>query len=115
MKYDAIKLLAKNKNGDVTSACRWGNTWYFIYESKNGNDCGRIGNYYNSLQSLLCDAKNYILDECGYNFIESDLTPLCKMVQLKDSQRVAINTAISLLSDSNSDHAEQCIYHLKTI
>ena len=31
------------------------------------------------------------------------------------NQRVALNQAIMLLERSNSDHAEQCVYHLKKL
>ena len=31
------------------------------------------------------------------------------------NQRVALNTAIMLLEQSSSDHAEQCVYHLKKL
>lgn len=113
MEYDKVILLAENKNKEVITACRWGKVWHFVYESKT--DGGRIGASFNSLSELLATAKNYILNECGYNFKQSDLTAKCNQVELTDDQRVALNMAISLLSRSNSDHADQCVYHLKTI
>ena len=113
MEYDNTILLAKNSQGEVISACRWGEVWYFVYESKL--DGGRIGDNYHSLTELLSNSKNYILNECGYDFKESDLTEKCNKVQLTKEQRTAINTAIMLLENSNSDHAEQCLFYLKTI
>jgi hypothetical protein len=38
-----------------------------------------------------------------------------KTVQLSDSQIVSINVAIMLLKQSNSDHAEQALFHLESI
>jgi|TARA_R110000744_G_C19359286_1_gene561270 hypothetical protein len=38
-----------------------------------------------------------------------------KMKTVTQSQVVALNMAINLLSHSESDHAEQCVFHLKKL
>jgi len=75
LKYDKVLVLAKNKDGEVISACKFGCHWYFVYESKA--DGGRIGKHYNLKREILADARNFILNGCGYNFKESDLTKTC--------------------------------------
>ena len=114
--YDQIIPLAKNKDGDVITACKFGKMWIYVYESKN-NISGRIGYAFDSKYLILERSREYILDQCGYNFVESDLLLIegKQMIFLTEDQRVAINTAIMVLSNSSSDHADQCLHHLKTI
>tara|TARA_R110000851_G_scaffold85210_1_gene185416 strand:- start:1283 stop:1660 length:378 start_codon:yes stop_codon:yes gene_type:complete len=114
--YDQVVPLAKNGNGDIISACKYGKMWFYVYESKN-EDCGRIGYAFDSKYLILERSREYILNQCGYNFNSDDLLLIGdkQMVFLTEDQQVSINTAIRLLNDSNSDHADQCLYHLKTI
>lgn len=114
-KYDQVILLARNKTGDIISACKWGKIWFYVYESKN--EAGRIGLAYDNKYAILENSENYILNESGYNFTRDDLQLINskQMVFLTEDQRVAINTAIRILGNSGSDMAEQAYYHLKTI
>ena len=114
--YDQVIPLAKNSNGDVINACRYGGLWFYVYESKK-DDSGRIGYAFDSKYLILERSRDYILHQCGYNFTAEDLLLIQdrQMVFLTEDQRVSINTAISLLENSESDHAGQCLCHLKTI
>lgn len=54
----------------------------------------------------------------GWNFKESDILPVVPKLTtltLTQDQKVAINTAISLIGSSESDHADQCYFYLKQI
>lgn len=113
--YDQVIPLAKNNKGAIISACKWGKHWQFVVETKE--DSGRIGATFDSKYAILEASENYIIAESGYSFTKADLLKVNNktMVFLTDDQRVAINTAISLLSNSNSDHADQTCYHLNQI
>ena len=116
MKYDQVITLAVNEN-NATSAVKWGNLWRFVLEHKNAGG-GEIGLPYNNKAAILNDAYNFILKESGGNFKESDLldvVPKQTIVRITQDQKVAINTAIRLLGNSSSDHAEQAYYHLKQL
>jgi hypothetical protein len=116
--YDQVIPLAKNSDGDVISASRYGADWLFVYENKaDSSQSGRIGAPYQSQYEILEASENYITNESGFEFNREDLLKIKskRMVFLSDSQLVAISTAISLLSDSDSDHAEQAVFYMKQI
>tara|TARA_R110000744_G_scaffold209453_1_gene328370 strand:- start:605 stop:976 length:372 start_codon:yes stop_codon:yes gene_type:complete len=116
--YDQVIPLAENVEGEVISASRYGSNWYFIYENKADRaQSGRIGGNYQSQYEILEASENYITSESGYEFNRKDLLKIKdkRMVFLSDSQLVSISTAINLLSDSNSDHAEQAVFYMKQI
>ena len=78
----------------------------------------QVGLPFDSKQALLNNAYTYILKQSGCNFKESDLLPIVPKlttVTLTQDQKVAINTAIHLIGNSDSDHAGECYIYLKQI
>lgn len=117
--YDSTIKLATDERLSITIyACRWGKSWRFVLDSIDGNNQGSIGNSYDSKKELLNDAYNYIINESGYNFIDSDLLPIVKKltpVYLTNDQITSLSMAYQLLSRSSSDHADQAACHIKHI
>lgn len=116
--YDQAITLVKNSDGDSISAVRWGKVWRFYIKHGAMVKGDEIGLPFYSKQTILNNSYNYILKESGFNFKESDLleiVPKLTTVQLTQDQKVAINTAIMLLKQSNSDHADQALHHLLKI
>jgi hypothetical protein len=114
--YDKCILLAKNENGEVISACKWGSIWYYVYESKN--DGGTIGDRFTTESAILENAYNYIKNHSGYTFVDNELTTAVKILEpvyISTDQKVAINTAYNILLNSNSDHADQACLYLKQL
>ncbi|AHK11634.1 hypothetical protein S140_227 [Shewanella sp. phage 1/40] len=117
--YEKSITLAVNERLNLAiCACKWGNNWQFVIDSKDGMNCGRIGQNYRSKQELLNDAYTYIIDESGYQFKDSDLLPIVTKltpVYLNNDQITSLNTAYRLLTRSNSDHADQAACYIKQI
>lgn len=120
--YNQSFTLAVSKcNNWVMSAAKYGNVWRFVIEHKTDpNECGAVGEPYTSKQELLNSAFVYITDLSGYGniFTFDTLQPVVKElkpVYLSNDQITAINMAIRLLNNSQSDHADQTVCYLKQI
>ena len=116
--FDQSITLAQNEN-TVISAARWGKVWRFFMKHFNDDLGGfEVGLPFDSKQALLNNSYNYLLKSCNCGFKESDLLPIVPKlttVTLTQDQKVAINTAIRLIGNSESDHADQCYFYLKQI
>ena len=115
--FDQVVTLAENEN-TVISAVRWGKLWRFYVKHGAMVNGDQIGLPFDNKQAILNNAYNYILKESGFYFKESDLLPIVPRlttVELTQDQKVAINTAIRLIGNSESDHAGQCYFYLKQI
>lgn len=116
--FDQSITLAKNNEDTYISAVRWGKLWRFYVKHGAMVNGDQVGLPFDSKQAILNNAYNYILKESGFDFKESDLleiVPKLTTVQLTQDQKVAINTAIMLLKQSNSDHADQALHHIVKI
>ena len=112
--FDQSITLAQNEN-TVISAVRWGKVWRFYCKHSNDDNGYQQGEPYYNKQAILNNAYSYLLKSCNCGFVESDLLPVVPKlttVELTQDQKVAINTAIMLLKQSNSDHADQALHHL---
>lgn len=115
--FDQSITLAKNEN-TVISAVKYGKIWRFFMKHSNDDQGYEVGEPYYNKQALLNNSYNYLLKSCNCGFKESDLLPIVPKlttVTLTQDQMVAINTAIRLIGNSESDHAEQCYVYLKQI
>lgn len=115
--FDKIITLARNET-TVIGAVRWGQTWRFFMQHLSDSTGYTVGAVYNCKQKLLNNAYDYILKQSHCNFKDSDLlsvVPKLTTITLTQDQQVAINTAINLISNSNSSHADQCYFYLKQI
>jgi len=115
--FDQSITLAQNKISTL-SAARYGKVWKFYCKHVTDDQGYEYGLPYKSKQAILNDTYDYALKQSGFNFKESDLLPVVPKLTtltLTQDQKVAINTAISLIGNSESDHAEQCYMYLKQI
>lgn len=115
--FDQVITLAKNEIS-ILSAVRYGKIWKFYCKHVTDDQGYEYGLPYNNKQAILNATYNYALKQSGFNFKESDLFPVVPKITtltLTQDQKVAINTAISLIGNSESDHAGQCYMYLKQI
>lgn len=120
--YDQTITLATSHCGKWGMyAAQYGKVWRFVIEHKTSSiDSGAVGRPYSSKMEILNDAYHYMTELSGYSSVLplSTFRPIVKTVRpvlINNDQIVAINTAIQLLGNSRSDHAEQCVFHLNTI
>ena len=119
--YDQKILVAENKD-QALYIVKWGDFYKFYHINKVTQEG------YETLLGLadhwsLTNKTNFVTNAYDiatkhFNFKNEDILskyPRNKTVVLSHTQQVAINTAIMLMGNSNSDHAEQAYFHLKTI
>lgn len=114
--FDQVVTLAENSSKESICAVRYGKVWRFYINYGLTGDT--LGLPFESKQAILNNSYDYILKQCGYYFKESDLLPVVPKlttITLTQDQKVAINTALQLVGNSTSDHAEQCYMYLKQI
>ncbi len=108
--YDNTILVAKKEDQDYSlHLVKWGKQWRFYLQD------GVVGEIYENKTNYITKAYGYARSQ---GFKDSEILakyPRNSEVIITPSQKVAINTAISLLGDSNSDYAEQAYYHLKQL
>lgn len=120
--YDQKILIAEDEK-QALYIVKWGNTYKFYLISDKINNEGfetmlGIEDHWNLTNKTNFVTNAFNVATKHFNFKpENVLTkyPRNKTVTLSKAQQVAINTAIMLLGNSNSDHAEQAYFHLKSI
>ena len=113
--FDQAITLAQNEITTI-SAVRWGKVWRFYCKHSNDDQGYEQGEPHYSKQAILNNSYTYVMT--GWNFKESDILPVVPKLTtltLTQDQKVAINTAISLIGSSESDHSGQCYFYLKQI
>lgn len=123
--YDNVELVAADTKGNCLYIGDWGkrkssrnkdipNTRYIIVVPNE--EPAMVGQLFNTRQAYIDNAYQYAKEQ--WSFVESDILhdyERIKTVKVTKAQLVAINTAISILGDSVSDHAEQAVCHLKKL
>ena len=109
-----IGSYGKRKDNDGKKSVN--NTRYIIVEKQSGLDACQVGEFFDNASLYVSNAFEYAIDCWGFK-PEEVLTkyPRNTVVTLNEAQRVAINTALYLLGQSNSDHAEQAYFYLDSV
>ncbi|MCP4985231.1 MAG: hypothetical protein GY928_03910 [Colwellia sp.] len=117
--YDSAVVVAENDK-QVLYITSWGKVNKYVAVYKETKDLwestvGQAYNYVNKTQ-FITNAFDHAVDHFGFK-PEDVLTkyPRNKTVTISQAEQVAINTAIRLLNQSNSDHADQCRHYLTTL
>jgi len=113
IKYDSVQVIAKNNTGDVACLVRYGKIWRYTVEYK-GQDLFTTGVDGKTKKQMLDNARPFLLSSLCGCFVEDDIL-LPDVDFLTTDQRVAINNAIRILGQSNSDYAEQSTFFLKQL
>jgi len=111
MEYTSVKLVATDNQQSELFIGKLSNTslWRFIVKFKDQDSF---------ITGLPFTTKTEILQNVIDHVNLADLSVehvLVKSITLTEDQCVAINTAIMLISQSESDHAEQCLFYLNQI
>jgi len=114
--YDSVQLIAEN-NTTKLFITRWGkNIRYSVSESNDFNDLSEVGDYYENKTQFVSNAWDYAITVWGFKDKEvKESLPRNSIISVSDSEKVAINTAIKLLNNSNYDHPDQCMCYLKSL
>ena len=117
VKFDEYVLIAES-NGNKLNVVRWGSVWLFQLQYV-GQEAFQTGASYATktdiLRSAYCMALSSLCGCFKHEDIKIDSRLINSVVHLTTPERIAINTAIRILSGSDSDHADQAIHHLKKI
>lgn len=115
--YDKADLVAQNENGDALYIVKWGTVYHYFLQYK-GQEGFTTGESYASKQSCINNAYQFALSTFCNCFSYGDILgqyPEQKTITITQDEIVAINTALCILSYSNSDHADQAYYYLKKL
>lgn len=120
--YDQKILVAEDEK-QALYIVKWGKVYSFYHQYDKDADEGvqtllGIEDHWNRENKTLFVTNAFDVATTRFNFKAGSVLskyPRNKTVTLTQAQQVAIKTAIMLLGNSNSDHAEQAYFHLKSI
>lgn len=114
--FDTSILVAKKEDGYSLHLVKWGNHWrYALNDIESINEFNTVGNIYENKTEYVTKAFDYARSQ---GFSDSEILekyPRKLFVELSNDEITALNTAKFLISNSNSDHAEQCYFYLNSI
>lgn len=111
IEYTGSKLVAtNNSNSELYIAKqKYINLWRFIVKFKN-QDAFITGSPFETQKEAMQYINEYtVLADLSVENV------IVKTIALTEDQKVAINTAIMLISQYESDHADQCLFYLNQI
>ncbi|QHZ59780.1 hypothetical protein HWD03_gp100 [Alteromonas phage vB_AmeM_PT11-V22] len=114
--FDNKILVAKKECGFSLYMVQWGKLWrYALNTADDVSNFHTVGDIYDNKTHYITNAYDYALRQ-GFSDKEVlEKYPRKISLMLDSNEAVALNTAKFLISNSSSDHADQCLLYLNKI